>query len=134
MGSSLFWWDEFFDPVGEEDHTNLVVVRNGRKREDGRNFSNQLSLETANGTKIIRSAHVDQQHHRQLPFFLKYLDKWVAIPGCYVPVDVADIVAELVLPNFTEGHTTSFEGAVVFAGKDVPGEATGFYLNFSDSL
>jgi hypothetical protein len=54
----------------------------------------------------------------------------VAIPGSYVPVDVSDIVTELVFANFTEGHTAPFKRAVVFSCEDIPGKPFRFYLNF----
>ena len=41
----------------------------------------------------MRSADIDQQHNRQLPFLFKNLHIRVAVTGCYVPVDIPDIIA-----------------------------------------
>ena len=53
-------------------------------------------------------------------------------PGGYVPIDRADIVAELVLTDFGELHASSFEYAVVFAGEDLVHDPTGLDLDLSD--
>ena len=49
----------------------------------------------------------------------------------HVPVDVAYVIAVLVLAYFAEGHATPFECGVVLSGKDVVAQSAGFYLNLA---
>ena len=46
-------------------------------------------------------------------------------------VDGADVVTRIVFSHFTESHTSSFERAVVFSGKNMRRKAAGLDLNFT---
>ena len=126
--------DELLDLAAEENDTHLVVVLDGRKRQDGCQFGRQVTLRLALRAEVVGTRHVDEQHHRHLTLFLEDLDERFVEAGGDIPVDVADVVAVLVLAHLAEGHTTPFEGAVVLSREDVVREASRLNLDFADFL
>src|SRR6185503_585688 len=65
-----------------------------------------------------RSGEIDQEHHGQLALLHVLLDVGVAHARGDVPVDVPDVVAELVLPHLRELHAASLEDGVVLPARD----------------
>jgi hypothetical protein len=57
-------------------------------------------------------------------------------PGAcgHIPVDGADIIAELVLPHLIELHAASFEDRVVLSSQDIVDQAVGANLDSTDFL
>jgi hypothetical protein len=53
-------------------------------------------------------------------------------PGRHIPVDKPDVVTVLVFAHFLEQHSSPFEGAVVFAGENVPRELLAFYFQLAN--
>ncbi len=129
MLTSLLGWNKLFNAVTEQDHTDLVVVFYGRKRQYRGDLSDQVAFQLKLCPKGPRSTHIDQQHHGQFPLFLKNLYIGMAEPGSHIPVDAPDIITILVFTHFGEGHSPSLEGTVVFASKDLPGQPPGLDLN-----
>ena len=126
--------DELLNLVGEEDYADLVVVLNGREGERGRNLGHHVTLELLDGTEVETATDVNQQHNRQLAFLLEDLDVRLSKASRHVPLDVANIVAVLVLAHFGESHAAPLEGRVVLARKDVAAQATSLNLNLPDLL
>ena len=124
----------FFYAVREEDDANLIVVLNGRERQCGSNLGNHIALHLLRGSEVERTADVDQKHHRQLALFFENLHIGAVEAGGYIPVDVAHVVAELILAHLREGHTTSPEGRVILTCKDVRAQAARLDLNLPDFL
>lgn len=52
----------------------------------------------------------------------------------HVPVDVPDVVAELIFPDFREFHSSSLEDGVVLAGKDLVDQSLSANLYLPDLL
>ena len=119
MSLALFRRDKFLDPIAEKDTPHLIVVLGCRKSQHRRDLGNHVFLELRRCSEHSRPAHIDQQHHGQLPFLFKNLDMGLTASGGNVPVDIAHIVADLVLTHFTERHTPSLERAMVLSGKDI---------------
>lgn len=132
MFASFLWRDELLYLVGEEDDAYLVVILNGGEGKCCCNLGHHIAFELLHGTKVETATDIDKQHHRQFSFLLEDFDVGFSEAGCYVPFNVADVVAILVFAHFGEGHTTPFEGGVVFACEDVAAQASGFYLDSPD--
>ena len=115
----FFRRNKLFDPVGEKDESDLVVVTNRRECQDRTDFRCDFIFHRSGRPEIFGTAQVDEQHHRQLAFFLKNFDKRMIESGGDVPIDRADIVSILVFADFGEFHAASFKDRMVFAGEDV---------------
>ena len=114
MGPAFSGGDELFDAIAENDQADLVVVLDGRERQQGADLHRHLALHALARPKISRRAHVHDQHDRELALFFEHLDEGAPRASRHVPVDAADIVAVLVLPHLGEIHPTSLEDGVVF--------------------
>ncbi len=123
VATALAGRHELLDPVGEDDEPDLVVVLDGAEGEEGADLHGQLPLHPLAGAEVSRGAHVNHQHHRQLPLLLEDLHEGGAAPGRDVPVDVADVVAVLVLADLGEAHAAPLEHRVVLAGEDLVDQA-----------
>ena len=134
MFLSFLGRDKLLDLVREEHHADLVVVLDSRKGQCRRDLRNDFFLHYIHGTKVPTSRHVDQQHHRQLPFFFEHLHIRADIAGGHVPVYIADIVSVLILAHFAKRHTAPFERRMVLSGKYIAGQAASLYLNPSNLL
>ena len=111
--------DEFLYLVGEEHHPDLVVVLDSRESQCRRDLRNDFFLHYIHGTEVPAARHVDQQHHRQLPFFFEHLHVWADVTCGHVPVNITDIVSVLILAHFAKRHTTPFERRMVLPGKNI---------------
>ena len=119
MLASLFRRDVFFYLVREEDDANLVVVLDGTERQRGSYLRHHVALHLHLRAEVERAADVYQQHHRQLAFLLEHLHVGPVEARRDVPVDVAHVVAVLILAHLAEGHTPAFEGRMVLPCEDV---------------
>ena len=119
-------WDKLLHTVGEEEHPNFVVVANGGESQGGSNFGEELALRLPLRPEVERTGHIDEQHSRQFAFFLKHLHIGAVETSRHVPIDVAYIVALLILTHLRKGHAAPFEGRVVLACKNVVGEGVRF--------
>ncbi len=105
----------------------------------GINFS-MWSLKSSTPTlsllaiEAVASAHVHQQHHRQLTLLLEHLHVGMRQTGRHIPVDIAHVVAILVLTHLAEGHTTPLEGRVVLAAEHLLRQPPRLYLYLADLL
>lgn len=82
--------------------------------------------------KKTRTADVDQKDDRHLPLLLENLDVRRAQTGGHIPVHRTHIVPVLVLTHLAEGHSTAFEGTVIFTGEDLVGQSPGADLYLAD--
>ena len=129
MFLSLLGRNKFLDLVGEEHHADLIVILYGRKRQRSGNLRNDLFLHYVHGTKVTTPRYVDQQHHGQFALFFEHLYIRAHVAGGHIPVDIADIVAVLILAHFAECHTTAFESRMVLSRKNIARQAAGLYFN-----
>ena len=132
VAATLLRRDEFLNLVGEEYHTNLVVVLNCRKCQCGGNLGNHLALVYAHCAEVAAARYIDKQHDGQLTLLLVDFHIGMVVACGDVPVDVADVVAILIFAHLRECHATPLEGRVVFAREYVLGQSTGLYLDFAD--
>ena len=128
MFPAFLGWNIFLYLVGEEDDADLVVILDGTEGEGSGNLRHHVALGLHLGTEVERTADIYHEHHGELAFLLKNLDVRAVEAGSDVPVDVAYVIAELVLPHLTERHTASLESRVVLSGKDIRTQATRLYL------
>ena len=116
--------------VGKEDDADLVVVLNGGESQRRSNLRGAFTLQLPDSAEVERSADIHQQHHRKFTLFLEDLDVGMMETPGDIPVDVAHIIAILILAHFREGHAASLEGRMILPGKDVLAQAQclDFYL------
>jgi hypothetical protein len=81
------------------------------------------------GTKCPRGRNVDQEQDRQLPLLAEPLDKRAAAAGGHVPIDIADVVARLILPHFVEFHAAAAKHALVLPREQIVHRPVGNNLN-----
>ena len=134
MLASILWRNILLYTVGEEDDTDLVIVLNGRESDRRSDFCSQLALHLLRSTEVQRPRDVDEQHHRELTLLLKDLDIRMVEAGRDVPVNIPDIVAELIFTHLGESHTLAFKGRVVLSREDVLTQSPGFDLYLSDLM
>src|SRR5262249_12726028 len=91
-----------------------------------------LALELALGAELAGAREVDEEEDRQLALLDVFLDVRVAHARGDVPVDGADVVAELVLADFGELHPAPLEYGVVFPGHRLVDQAVGADLDPPD--
>ena len=134
MFLSLLGRNELLNPVRKEHDTNLIIVLNGRKSKRGSNLCLHLLLHLPHRTKIEAGRNIHHEHHRHFAFFLEHLDVGFAHAGRHVPVNVAHIIAILILAHLRESHTPPLEGRMVLASKEVAGESARFDFYPPDTL
>jgi hypothetical protein len=84
--------------------------------------------------KFVGTANINQKHDHQFAFLVEYFEERRVEPGGYIPINITDIVAKLVLAHFAESHATAFKSTVVMPGKNIPRQAPGLDLNTPDFL
>src|SRR5258708_26245818 len=99
MGSSLLGRDELFHNIAEKNHADFIIVLDSREREDGTQFGGNVFLQLRHGPEFSRAADIHEEHDGELTFLFKDLNKRMIEAGRDIPIDFADIIAELVLAN-----------------------------------
>src|SRR5438094_733634 len=94
--------NESFDDVRKDNQTDLIVVADRAKSQDGGQLGGHVALFLPQGAESLAGAGIHQQHDGQFPFFDKPLDEGMAHPRRDVPVDVANIVPRLIFPDLLE--------------------------------
>lgn len=118
--------------VGEEDNPDFIVVLNGRESQGCGNLSHKVFLHLTLRTEVERPRDVDEQHNRELAFLFENFHVGTVKTCRNVPVDVADVVAILILAHLRERHSAPFERRMVLAGEDVLTQSAAFNLYFPD--
>ena len=134
MGAPFLGRDELLDAVAEEDDAHLVVVGYGAESQRGGHLGGEFLLELVVGAEAVASAHVHQQHHRQLAFLLEHLDVGVRQTRRHVPVDAAHVVAVLVFAHLAEHHAATLERRVVLAAEHLLRQPPRLDFNLADLL
>ena len=119
MLTAFLRWDILLNLIGEEHHTNLIIVLYGAEGDGGSNLRHHVTLHLLLGTEIERAADIDKQHHCQLTLLFEHLHIRTVEAGCHIPVDVAHIIAKLIFAHLAEGHSPTLEGRVILTGEDV---------------
>ena len=132
--ASFLGRDEFLNPVGKENHTNLIVVLDGRKSKRSGNFRHHILLQLLDGTEIQTVGHVHQQHDRQFTFLLKDFHEWFVEASGHIPVYIAHVVPKLIFADFGERHTPTLEGRMILAGKNIARKSPRLDFNLTDTL
>ena len=131
MLSSFFGWYKFFNFIRKENHTNFIVILNGRKCKRSSHFGNNIFLQLQYSTKFTATRNINQQTYRQFALFFKNLYIRMSETSSHIPVNRPDIIAVLIFTHFGKGHTTTFKSRMVFACKDILRQTASLYLNFS---
>ena len=131
---SLAGRHELLHLVGEADEADLVVVLDRRERQRRTDLGDELALELAGGPELLRAAEVHDEQHGELPLLPELLDVRLAVPGRDVPVDRADVIADLIGPHLLELHPAALEGRVVPPGEGVVHQVRGPDLDAADSF
>ena len=116
----------------KQQQADLVVVVDGRKRQQRREFHRRLALRTFGGTEIEGRAHVHDQENGELTLFDVALHVRRAHARSDVPVDGPDIVARNVWPDFVELDAAALEDRDIGARQDVRDLAAGSQLDPPD--
>ena len=128
MLAAFLRWNVLLYPVGKEDDADLIVVLDSRESECSSNLRCHISLRLTHGTEIERAGDVNEEHNRQFTLLLKDLHIRPVQPCGHIPVDVADIVAELIFPHLGKLHTSALECRVVLSGEDILAQTAGLDL------
>ena len=131
---TLFRGDELLHLVTEEDDANLIVVLYGREGQGGGHLSDEVLLKPHLGAELARARDIDKQHDSVLPLLLENLNVRLIHARGDIPVNIADIVAILILSDLAESHASTLEGRMVLASEDMVGEAAGLNLDLADAL
>ena len=134
MFFALLGRDEVLDMIAEEDDAYLIIVLNGGESQSGCHLGYEVFLESASGAELTRPRDVDEQDNGVFSLLFKDFDEGLVHASGDVPIDVADVVAELIFTHFAESHASTFEGRVILTSKDVIGETTSFDLNLPDTF
>ena len=134
MLTSLLGRNKLLNPVRKEDDTNLVIILNGRECQCSGNFRHHILLHLLYRTELQTTGNIYQQHHCQFALLLKHLDVRLVEAGGHIPVNVAYVIAKLILAHLGECHTSTLEGRVILPGKDIVGQSARLYLNLTDFL
>ena len=101
------------------------MAENARRAQ----ISAWISRELPFGAELTRAGEVDQEEDGQLALFDVLLDVGMTCAGGHVPVDGADVVAELVFAHLGELHPAALEDGVVLAGQRLVHQPVGADLD-----
>ena len=106
-----------FDPAAVEDRADAVAVprQQPSQRRDEIDEDAPLQPLRLGRAEVDRRAQVEQEPRRDLAILDVLADVRRVHPGGDVPVDVADVVAVLVLAQVGEVHAVAVEQAPVVA-------------------
>jgi hypothetical protein len=107
------------DVVAEAHQAHAVVVAEGGVGEGGAGLGDEAVLGLRDRPEQARGGGVDEQDDGELALLDEPLDEGLAGSGGDVPVDVADIVARLVLADLGELDALAEEGGVVLAREQI---------------
>ena len=134
MFATFLGRNEQLDLIREEQQAHLVVVLNSGKGHHGTNFGSNLPLESAGRREIFRTGDIHRQNDCLLPFLLEDFDEGLRVAGRHVPVNIADIVPELIGADLGKVHPGALKGRMVLASKDVADQTLGTDLDLPDSF
>ncbi len=129
FGSNIQFW-----LIGKKEQSHLIVVGIGTKSKQRTDFGDEFLLPLPAHAKKRRATHIYEQHNRQFALLFVNFNVWIARAGCYIPINIAHIVAKLVLPHLTKRHTPSFKGTMVSPREKIACQPTGFDFDFADFL
>ncbi len=92
--------DDRADTVGEGDEAQSVTAAGQERPSDRCEVGSLVALEHPGGSPVHRCAQIDQQPDVERSLDKSLTDMRPVGPGGDIPVDVADVVARLVLANF----------------------------------
>ncbi len=127
---SFFRWNKFFNLIGKENDPNFVIIINGGKSQYCRKLRDEFALKLINRSKIGRRTNIYQKHNRKFSFFFKNFDERLPSTGCYIPINIPDIIPVLITSHFTKRHTSTLKGTLIFSGENMLAQSLGFNLNF----
>ncbi len=107
--------DVAFGLAGEEEEAGAVVVADGGEAEDGAKLGGDVGLADGERAGAVRSAHIDDEHHGQVPVFAVAANERFAAAGESLPIDITDVVAGDVGAQFVKFDATPAEDGVIFA-------------------
>ena len=97
--TSLLWRNILLNAIGEEHHTNLVVVLHCAEGDGSSYLGSHHRLHTLACAEIERARDINQQHNGKFAFLLKHFHVRLAETCCDIPIYVANVIAKLILAN-----------------------------------
>ena len=122
------------DGIREEGDADPMIAPDGREREDAGDLDGFVALGHVSGPERAGGAHVDHEHHRQLPLLAVLLDERVTGARGRAPVDGPDVVARLVFADLVEVHPAAAEARLHAAVERVRAESTRADLDAPDAI
>ena len=101
------------------DEADAVAVDGAEQHDEAREFEEGLAFGLRAGTEGEGRGVFEDDEQGDLAFFDEFFSVGLAEAGGDVPVDVADVVAELVFDDLVELHAAAAKGRAVFAAEDV---------------
>ena len=104
--------------VGRDmEKTDAVAVDGAEQHDEAGEFEVGLAFGLGAGAELEPGGVLEDDHHGDLAFLDEFFAVGFAEAGGDVPVDVADVVAELVFDDLVELHAASAEGGAVFTAQ-----------------
>jgi len=117
--AAFFRGDVFFDPVGEKNDADFIVVPNRGKRENSGKLGSELILRLLSAAELAGSADIDDEQYGEFAFFLKFLDVRMTEPRSDIPIDGTNFVAGHVLADFLEFHSAPLENRMILSAEHI---------------
>ncbi len=103
------------DSIAIEQRSDGVAMPRQQPRQNGHEIDRNGALLHPFGTETHRRAQVQQKPDGHVPVFIIHSHVRGLQPCRYVPVDMANVVVELVFPQIGQVHTKTAEQAAVVA-------------------
>ena len=97
--------------------SDAVAVGGAEQGDQAGEFEEGVAFGAAGRAELQRGRILEEDQHGDLALLDELLAVGFAEAGGDVPVDVAHVVAELVLHDLVELHATAAEGGAVFAAQ-----------------
>lgn len=113
-----------YDPVGEEDQADIILIVDGCECQKGGDFRCQIGLCAGAGPEIQRAGDIDEELNRQLTLLGIAFDLGNARTGGDIPIDGTHVIAELVFADFIEFDALAFERSMVIPRETLVDESS----------
>ena len=134
MLTSFLGRNKLLYPIRKKDDSDFIVVLNGRESKRCCDLGHHILFHLFNRTKLQTAGNIHHQHDRQLALFLINLHIRFIETRSHIPVNVANIIAELIFTDFRESHSPTFEGRVILACKNIIGQSACLNFNLANLL
>ena len=120
-----------------DNRIGAIVVLDGGEGEESAKLGDHLSLHPCGRPEMRRTGGVDHEENREFALLDKPFHMRCARASGDIPIDGANVIADLIFAHLIEFHTSPLEDRVVLSSKDIIDQAISSYLdpaNFFDQF